>query len=84
MVNQGHLAPLSLFALPVYWALDHCLMLHPTPDVIIVADKDSFTTSYNEANIFSPVRPLLFLVLGVCCGEEGCNLSHQPFTPYLK
>ncbi|KAK8383576.1 hypothetical protein O3P69_015801 [Scylla paramamosain] len=54
MVNQGHLAPLSLFAMPVYWALDHCLMLHPTPDVIIVADKDSFTTSYNEANIFSP------------------------------
>ncbi|KAG0725487.1 DNA polymerase epsilon subunit 2 [Chionoecetes opilio] len=55
LVNQGHLAPLSLFVTPVYWTLDHCMMLHPTPDLIIIADKDNaFTTTHNGATIISP------------------------------
>ncbi|KAG7167785.1 DNA polymerase epsilon subunit 2-like [Homarus americanus] len=55
LVSQGHLAALPLHVLPVYWGLDHCLSLHPTPDVIITADKgDSFTTTHNQSIIMNP------------------------------
>ncbi|XP_071517352.1 DNA polymerase epsilon subunit 2 [Panulirus ornatus] len=55
LVSQGHLAPLPLHVLPVYWGLDHCLSLHPTPDLIITADKgDAFTTTHNESIIVNP------------------------------
>ncbi|XP_069180346.1 DNA polymerase epsilon subunit 2-like [Procambarus clarkii] len=55
VVSQSHLAPLPLHVLPVYWGLDHCLALHPTPDVIITADKgDSFTTTHNQCIIMNP------------------------------
>lgn len=56
MVCQAHLAPLPLHVLPVYWGLDHCLALHPTPDLIITADKgDAFTTVQNQCIVMNPV-----------------------------
>ncbi|XP_076060559.1 DNA polymerase epsilon subunit 2 [Oratosquilla oratoria] len=55
IVNQAHLAPLPLHIVPVYWGLDHCLALHPTPDVIVTADKgDPFNTTMNKATFMNP------------------------------
>lgn len=55
MICQAHLAPLPLHVLPVYWGLDHCLALHPTPDLIITADKgDAFTTVQNQCIVMNP------------------------------
>ncbi|KAL7635547.1 UNVERIFIED_CONTAM: hypothetical protein RMT77_014616 [Armadillidium vulgare] len=55
IVCEAHLSSLPLHTVPVYWALDHCLALHPTPDVIVTADRgDPFTAKYNSATIFNP------------------------------
>ncbi|KAK8728709.1 hypothetical protein OTU49_009106 [Cherax quadricarinatus] len=55
LLSQSHLAALPLHVLPVYWGLDHCLSLYPTPDVIITADKgDAFATTYNHCVIMNP------------------------------
>ena len=56
LISQSHLAPLPLHVLPVYWSQDHCLALHPTPDVLITADKgDAFTTTENKCLVINPV-----------------------------
>ncbi|KAK7028807.1 DNA polymerase epsilon subunit 2 [Halocaridina rubra] len=55
LICQGHFSALPLHVLPVYWGMDHCLSLHPTPDLIITADKgDSFTANYNHAVVTNP------------------------------
>ncbi|XP_066947296.1 DNA polymerase epsilon subunit 2 isoform X1 [Macrobrachium rosenbergii] len=55
LVCQGHLSALPLHVLPVYWGMDHCLSLHPSPDLIITADKgDAFTTTYNHTIVTNP------------------------------
>lgn len=55
IVNQCHLAPLPLHTVPVYWNFDHCMSLYPTPDVIIIADKDkAFSTTHSGTTVFNP------------------------------
>ena len=55
LLSQGHLAPLPLHVMPVYWSHDHALRLYPIPDVIVVADKyDAFSVTATDSLIFNP------------------------------
>ncbi|KAK3859123.1 hypothetical protein Pcinc_034724 [Petrolisthes cinctipes] len=55
VISQAHLAPVPPQVVPTYWPLDRCLALHPSPDLIVAADKgDSFTSSYNSAVVVNP------------------------------
>ncbi|CAL4077086.1 unnamed protein product, partial [Meganyctiphanes norvegica] len=55
IVSQASLSPLPLHVLPIYWGMDHCMALHPTPDLIITADKgDPFITQDNNATVVNP------------------------------
>jgi len=39
LLDQGHLCPLPVYQRPVHWNADHLLMLHPTPHLLVVADR---------------------------------------------
>ena len=55
LLSQGHLAPLPLHAMPVYWSHDHALRLYPIPDVLVIADKyDAFSVSATDCLLFNP------------------------------
>lgn len=55
IVSQSSLSPLPLHVLPIYWGMDHCMALHPTPDLIVTADKgDPFITQDNNATVVNP------------------------------
>ncbi|KAF2346619.1 DNA polymerase alpha/epsilon subunit B, partial [Trinorchestia longiramus] len=55
LISQAHLAPLPPYVLPTYWDQDYCLSLHPTPDLVVIADRgDPFTTSNNGSIVTNP------------------------------
>ncbi|XP_054011189.1 DNA polymerase epsilon subunit 2 [Hylaeus anthracinus] len=55
IICQSHLTPLSLSIIPVYWKYNHALHLHPTPDVIVVADKfEAYATEYSNCHVINP------------------------------
>lgn len=55
IISQSHLAPLTLSASPVYWKHDHALRLHPTPDLIVVADRyEPYSTVYSNCHVTNP------------------------------
>uniref|UniRef100_A0A0N5AF82 DNA polymerase epsilon subunit n=1 Tax=Syphacia muris TaxID=451379 RepID=A0A0N5AF82_9BILA len=39
IASVGHLCPLPLQVTPVYFEMDHALMLYPLPDVVVLADQ---------------------------------------------
>jgi len=55
LLSQGHLAPLPLHVMPVYWTHDHALRLYPIPDLILIADKyDAFSVTATDSIILNP------------------------------
>ncbi|XP_035726103.1 DNA polymerase epsilon subunit 2-like isoform X1 [Vespa mandarinia] len=55
IICQAHLVPLTLTASPVYWTHDYALRLHPTPDLIVVADKyEPYSTVYSNCHVINP------------------------------
>lgn len=55
IICQSHLAPLTLTANPVYWKHDHALRLHPTPDLIVIADHyEPYSTVYSDCHVTNP------------------------------
>lgn len=55
IICQGHLIPLPLPASPVYWKHDYALRLHPTPDVIVIADQyEPYWTVFSDCHVINP------------------------------
>ncbi|XP_076234942.1 DNA polymerase epsilon subunit 2 [Calliopsis andreniformis] len=55
IICQSHLTPLSLSVIPIYWKYDHALQIHPTPDLIVSADKfEAYETTYSNCHIINP------------------------------
>ncbi|KAK2587608.1 hypothetical protein KPH14_003735 [Odynerus spinipes] len=55
IICQSHLAPLMLSSNPVYWKHDYALRLHPTPDLIVVADRyEPYSTIYSNCHVVNP------------------------------
>ena len=54
LLHQAHLSPLAPSQSPAYWRLDTSLWLHPTPDVLVLADRQSqYAVPYPEADCLS-------------------------------
>lgn len=56
ILNQGHLCPVPLSSLPIYWNYDHLLRLYPPPDAIILGDKtaEDYYETYGDCNVMNP------------------------------
>jgi len=55
IVSQAHLSPLPLHVLPTYWGQDNCLSLHPSPDLVVTADRaDPFTSKTDGVTVVNP------------------------------
>uniref|UniRef100_A0A8C5SFJ5 DNA polymerase II subunit 2 n=1 Tax=Laticauda laticaudata TaxID=8630 RepID=A0A8C5SFJ5_LATLA len=55
ILSQGHLTPLPLNVIPVYWAYDYTLRTYPLPDLIVFADKyDPFTVTNTNCLCINP------------------------------
>ena len=53
--NQAHLCPLPTTELASYWQHDHAMWLHPSPDVLVLADRhDQYQLPYEETLAFNP------------------------------
>lgn len=56
LLDQGHLAPLSLELNPVHPDFDHALRLYPPPHALAIADDTapSFQLVYDDCAVFNP------------------------------
>jgi DNA polymerase epsilon subunit 2 len=57
MLDQGHLCPVPLSSLPIYWQNDHIMRLYPPPDAIILGDKSSeryYETYKSDCDVMNP------------------------------
>jgi DNA polymerase epsilon subunit 2 len=55
VIDQAHLCPLPPAEAAVYWQHEHALWMHPSPDVLIVADRQhQFQNTYEETLAFNP------------------------------
>ena len=55
VLDQAHLCPLPPTESTVYWQYDHSLWLHPSPDVLILADRhNQYQLPYEETLAFNP------------------------------
>lgn len=56
ILNQGHLCPVPLSSLPIYWNYDHLLRLYPPPDAIILGDKtaEAYFETYGDCDVMNP------------------------------
>tara|TARA_B110001452_G_scaffold13274_1_gene10962 strand:+ start:210 stop:1865 length:1656 start_codon:yes stop_codon:yes gene_type:complete len=55
VLDQAHLCPLPPTELAVYWQYDHALWLHPSPDVLILADRhNQYQLPYEETLALNP------------------------------
>ncbi|XP_064621990.1 DNA polymerase epsilon subunit 2-like [Lineus longissimus] len=55
IICQGHLCPLPLHVMPLYWQYDNALRLYPLPDLIICADKfDPFSVTQVDCTVVNP------------------------------
>lgn len=57
ILDQGHLCPVPLSSLPIYWQNDHIMRLYPPPDAIILGDKTSeryYETYKSDCDVMNP------------------------------
>mmetsp|Transcript_20822 Transcript_20822/g.51286 ORF Transcript_20822/g.51286 Transcript_20822/m.51286 type:complete len:305 (-) Transcript_20822:1015-1929(-) len=55
VMDQAHLCPLPMAAVPRLWAHDHALWLFPLPSFLFLADEvDPYVTSYRGAKACNP------------------------------
>ncbi len=57
MMDQGHLCPVPLSSLPIYWKNDHLMRLYPPPDAVILGDKSTgryYETYMEDCDIMNP------------------------------
>ena len=55
LLDQAHLCPLPTTELASYWQHDHAMWLHPSPDVLVLADRhDQYQLPYEETLAFNP------------------------------
>ena len=55
VLDQGHLSPLPMAAVPVRWAHDCSLRLYPLPDLLLMADHyDSYHSAYKGTVALNP------------------------------
>lgn len=55
VLDQAHLCPLPASEAAVYWEKDHALWLHPSPDVLVLADRqEQFQHVYEDTLSFNP------------------------------
>lgn len=54
IISQGHLAPMHMIPMPVYWAYDHALQLYPLPDLIVLGDNTkAFATEIQGCQVMN-------------------------------
>ncbi len=55
VIDQAYLCPLPPTEAAVFWERDTALWLHPSPDVLVIADRqEQFVRSYEETAAFNP------------------------------
>eukprot|EP00918_Siedleckia_nematoides_P029578 GHVU01063759.1.p1 GENE.GHVU01063759.1~~GHVU01063759.1.p1 ORF type:complete len:578 (-),score=39.09 GHVU01063759.1:62-1795(-) len=55
MLDQAHLAPLSLNVQPVLWEFDQALRLYPMPTALVLADSyPPYRLTYEGCHVFNP------------------------------
>lgn len=55
VLDQAYLAPIPKSESAVFWEKDHSLWLHPSPDVLVLADRqEQFQHVYEETLAFNP------------------------------
>lgn len=56
LISQGHLVPMHMIPMPVYWAYDHALQLYPLPDLIVLGDNTkAFATEIQGCQLMNVV-----------------------------
>lgn len=56
LVSQGHLVPMHMIPMPVYWSYDHALQLYPLPDLIVLGDNTkAFNTEIQGCQVMNVV-----------------------------
>jgi len=57
MLDQGHLCPVPLSSLPIYWKNDHLMRLYPPPDAVVLGDKSTgryYETYMDDCDVMNP------------------------------
>jgi DNA polymerase epsilon subunit 2 len=57
ILDQGHLCPVPLSSLPIYWQNDHIMRLYPPPDAVILGDMTSeryYETYKSDCDVMNP------------------------------
>ena len=75
IMDQSHLVPMPLDAVPISWANDHALRVYPLPHLLILGDSTSqFTWQYEDAKAFNPTS----------FHQDGSFVTYFPATQVVE